>query len=444
MRIYQILSVLVYVLVALILVCETVLAIRSLSRRKQVSALNPKHPELANANQFAISIGWLGSIDSIIIVTLTRKICIGLGISDVFASLPVIASGVGSLVGITLFRPMRNHFGTRNIVSFSYLLYVFSALFCIWFSGANSIGGMCAAKIIGGIAAGILNAVLYRLPSLWKDNEAGMRTVATDTENGLLTSGILGVFAGGILAARVSYASIYMLEVATAVCFLLLSRLIFIKKESHFNHPDQAQKKMMSSRAYGFILKPAILTLLLISVLYNGIAFYYKQIVFPLFSDDLGFSEQTISDIYILVRCLIYFGFRFVEKAVLKISSRRILMGSQILLGAAFLVFLRLDTSFLWASAMLLISGILCKLVKNHGTILWNQELYRQQIKPYYANPPMMTMAGIVSAVAPGFLSLLLSFGVKVLGTVMGLSAIGFTILYGIVTWKHKESEVMQ
>lgn len=440
MTIYQSISILVYIFVAVILACEVLLAVRSLSNRKKVMLLNPGHPELANANQFALSIGWLGSIDSIVIVTLTRRMCAANGISDVFTTLPVVASSIGSIVGIELFRPLRNRFSTRNIVSFSYLLYAFSAFLCIGFAGANSIGGMCAAKTIGGVASGILNAVLYRLPSLWKDNDEGIRTVTTDTENGLLTSGILGVFAGGFLAEHVSYASIYILEAAAASCFLLIGRFMFIKKESRFNNPDREQKKDMSGRAYRFIFKPAMISLLMIFVLYNGITVYYKQIIFPLFSDDLGFSEQTISDVYILVRCLIYFGFRFIEKLIRKLNNRNILIGSQIIMGASFLIFLWLDTSFLWASAMLLITGILCKLIKNHGTVLWNRELYRQQIKPYYANPPLMAMTGLISVVAPGLLSLLLSFGVKVMGAVMGLLAIVFTVLYGLATLKNKNT----
>ncbi|MBQ0037947.1 MAG: MFS transporter [Clostridiales bacterium] len=439
MTIYQSLSILVNIFIAAILVCEALLAVRSFSNRKKVMLLNPGHPELANANQFALSIGWLGSIDSIVIVTLTRKICAANGISDVFSTLPVIASSIGSVVGIEIFRPLRNHFSTRNIVGFSYLLYAISAFLCIWCARANSIAGMCMAKIIGGIAAGILNAVLFRLPSLWKDNDEGIRTVTTDTENGLLTSGILGVFAGGFLAEHVSYASIYLLEAVTAVCFFVIGRFVFIKKESRFNKPDRAQKKDMSVRAYKFIFKPAMIALLLIFVLYNGTAVYYKQIIFPLFSDDLGFSEQTISDVYILVRCLIYFCFRFIEKLMLKINNRSILMGAQIIMGVSFLIFLWLDASFLWASAMLLITGILCKLIKNHGMVLWNRELYRQQIKSYYANPPLMAITAMVSVVAPGLLSLLLSFGVKVMGAVMGLLAIGFTVLYSLTTLKYKD-----
>lgn len=120
---YHILSIIVYILIAVIIVREVILAIRSVSHRKKVELLNPGHPELANTNQFAFSIGWLGSLDSIIIVTFSRRLCITVGISEAFASLPVIMTGIGSIIGIGLFRPFRNHIGTRSIVSFSYALY---------------------------------------------------------------------------------------------------------------------------------------------------------------------------------------------------------------------------------------------------------------------------------------------------------------------------------
>ena len=437
MNTYHILSATVYLFVAAIVICEALLAIRSFSYRKEVALLNPEHPELANANQFAFSIGWLGSLDSIIIVTFSRKICIANGVSQALASMPVIMMSIGSLIGIEMFRPLRNHIGIRNIVIFSYALYTVSAVTCIWCVGTNSFIGICTAKIICGIASGLLNAVMYRLPSLWKDNDKGIRTVTTDIENGLITSGILGVFAGGILATYVSYVSIYLLEAVTAVCFLFIGCFIFIKKESRFNKPDQTQKRDMISRAFQFIRTPVMISFLLIFILYNGVALCYKQIIFPLFSDDLGFSEQTISDMYILARCLIYFSFRFIEKLLLKVRSRNILIGSQILMGVSFLMFLRFDTSFLWASAMLFITGTLCKLIKNHGTALWNKELFDNQIKSYYANPPLMVITAIINAIAPGLLSLLLSLGVKVMGAVMGLSALCFAVIYVFATLTH-------
>lgn len=439
MNMYHILSIAVYLFVAAIIICEVLLAIQSFSRRKKVALLNPGHPELANANQFAFSIGWLGSLDSIMIVTFSRGICVASGVSEAMASLPVIMMSIGSLIGIEIFRPLRNHIGTRSIVSFSYALYTVSALMCMWCVGANTLIGICAAKVIGGIAAGLLNAVMYRLPSLWKDRDEEIRAVTTDTENGLITSGILGVFAGGMLATYVSYASIYFLQAVTAVCFFFVGRFIFVKKESRFNTPDQTQKRNMSGSAYRFIFTPAMISFLLVFSLYNGVALCYKQIIFPLFSDDLGFSEQTISDMYILVRCLIYFSFSFVERMLLKVRNRTILIGSQILMGVSFLVFLRSDTSFLWASAMLLITGTLCKLIKNHGTALWNRELFRKQIKSYYANPTLMAITAFVNAVAPGLLSLLLSLGVKVMGLVMGLSALCFAVFYALTTLNHKD-----
>lgn len=439
MNTYHILSITVYLFVAAIIICEVLLATRSFSRRKKIALLNPGHPELANTNQFAFSIGWLGSLDSIIIVTFSRRICAVSGISEAFASLPVIMTGIGSIIGIEMFRPLRNHIGTRSIVSFSYALYTVSAVICIWCVRANSLIGICAAKVVGGIAAGLLNAVMYRLPSLWKDNDEEIRTVTTDTENGLITSGILGVFAGGILATYVSYVSIYLLQAVTAVCFFFAGRRVFVKKESRFNKPDQTQKRNMSGSAVRFICTPVMISFLLIFSLYNGVVLCYKQIIFPLFSDGLGFSEQTISDMYILVRCLIYFSFSFVEKTLLRVRSRNILIGSQILMGASFLVFLWLDTSFLWASAMLLITGTLCKLIKNHGTALWNKELFNKQIKSYYANPILMAMTAIINAIAPGLLSLLLSLGVNVMGLVMGLSALCFAVFYALTTLNHND-----
>lgn len=436
MNLYRLLSVLIHVAVAAMVVCEIVQAVRSLSGRGRVALRHPGHPELANAGQFAQSIGWLGSIDSIVIVTLSRRICVSSGISQVFVSLPVIAASLGSLIGIVLYRPLRNRTGTRSIVSFAYLLYALSALACFRFAARGAFIAICLVKIAAGVASGLLNAVLFRLPSLCGDDEALMREVSTNTENGILTSGILGVFAGGLLSGRGGYASIYVLQAATAVGFLLIGRFIFVRKESRFNNPTREQKREMNGRALGFMFTPAIAALLLVSVVYNGVAMYYKQIVYPLFSDDLGFSEQIISDMYILVRCMIYFGFRFIEKLLRKADNRGILIASSLLLGASFLVFVRLDDSFIWGSAMLLITGIACKLVKNHGTVLWNQELLRQRIKPYYANPPLMALTGAVSVVAPGVLALLLAPGVRLMGAVMGVAAIGFTGLYMLATGK--------
>lgn len=439
MNAYHGLSIIVCLLIAAIIVREVLLAIRSFSYRKKVELLNPGHPELANTNQFAFSIGWLGSLDSIIIVTLSRRLCIAADISEALASLPVIMTGIGSIIGIGLFRPFRDHTGTRSIVSFSYALYTVSALICMWFVGNDSLTGICFSKIIGGVAAGLLNAVMYRLPSLWKDNDEGIRKVTTDTENGLLTAGITGVFAGGILATYVSYVSIYLVEAITAALFFFAGRFIFVKKESRFNSPDKVQKRDMSSSAVRFIFTPVMISFLLIFVVYNGVALCYKQIVFPMFSDGLGFSEQTISNMYILVRCLVYFTFGFVEKKLLNIRSRGILIGSQVLMGLTFLVFLWLDTSFLWASAMLLITGILCKLVKNHGTVLWNRELYNKQVKSYYANPILMAVTAAVNAAAPGILSLQLSFGVRLMGLVMGLTALCSAALYALMSLKNKK-----
>lgn len=434
MNTYYIISIIVYILIAIIIVREVILAIRSVSYRNKVELLNPRHPELANTNQFAFSIGWLGSLDSIIIITFSRILCITNGISEAFASLPVIMSGIGSIIGIQLYRPIRNRIGTRSIVGFSYALFAISALSCMWFVGINSLTGICFSKIIGGVAMGLLNAIMYRLPSLWKDNEEGIRTATTDTENGLLTAGILGVFAGGIIASHINYVSVYLVEAISAILYFLASRFIFIKKESSFKNFDKVQKRNLSSNAVQFILKPAMISFLLIFILYNGIALCYKQIVFPLFSDKLGFSEQEISDMYILVRCLVYFSFGFIEKLLQNVKSRSILIGSQVLMGMSFLVFLWLDTSFLWGSAMLLITGILCKLIKNHGTVLWNEELYNSQTKSYYANPILMAFTAFVNVIAPGILSLQLSLGVELMGLVMGLSALCISVLYALTS----------
>lgn len=438
MNTYRFLSIIVYPLIVAIVIREVILAFHSFSYRKKISILNPGHPELANANQFAFSIGWLGSLDSIIIVTFSQRLCIAEGISKAFASLPVIISSIGSIIGIELYRPLRNRIGTRSIVSFSYALYIVSALICMWCVSVNSLIGICFSKIIGGIAAGLLNAVMYRLPALWKDNDEGIRTVTTDTENGLLTAGILGVFVGGVLATYVSYVSIYLIEAISAILFFFCARFVFIKKESKFNNPNSAQKKDMSNDAFSLFLTPAIISFLLIAVIYNGIALSYKQIVFPLFSNGLGFCEQTISNMYVIARCFIYFSFGFVEKLLFKVKSHSILIISQILLGLSFFAFLWFEGSFLWASIMLLITGILCKLIKNHGMILWNRELYNRQIKPYYANPILMGIIAVVNAVAPGILSLQLSLGVKNMGVIMGLSALLFAVFYLLTTLNYK------
>ena len=436
---YHILSIIANLLILAIIIRETLLAVRSFSYRKKVALLKPQHPELANANQFAFSIGWLGSLDSIIIVTFSRRLCIASGISEAFTSLPIIIAGIGSVIGIELFRPFRNHIGTRSIVSISYALYIVSALICMWCISVNSLIGICFAKILAGIAAGLLNAAMYRLPSLWKDNEDEVRRITTDIESGLLTAGILGVFAGGIIATYASYAAIYLVEAITSVIFFFVGRRIFIKKQNRFNNFDKDQKRELNSNAIKFILAPAIISLLLIFILYNGVALCYKQIVFPMFSDKLGFSEQIISNMYILMRCLIYFSFGFIEKMLLNVQSRSILIGSQILMGLSFLVFLWLDTSFIWASAMLLITGILCKLIKNHGTILWNRELYDKQIKFYYATPILMMITAGVNVIAPSILSLQLSIGVKTMGLVMSLAALCTASLYALLSLKHKD-----
>ena len=438
MNTYHGFSIIVCLLIAVIIIRETVATIRSFSYRKKVKLINPGHPELANTNQFAFSIGWLGSLDSIIIVTFSRRLCIAEGISEAFASLPVIMTGIGSIIGIGLFRPFRNHIGTRSIVSFSYALYTVSALTCMWYVSTNLLTGIFFSKLIGGIAAGLLNAVMYRLPSLWKNNDEGIRKVTTDTENGLLTSGILGVFAGGILATYASYVTIYLAEAISAVLFFFAGRFIFIKKESKFNNPNAAQKRDMNSSAVRLFITPVIISFSLIAVLYNGTALSYKQIVFPMFSDELGFSDQTISDMYVLVRCLVYFSFGLVEKLLQKAKSRSIFIGSQVLMGLSFLVFLWFDKSFLWASAMLLITGILCKLIKNHGMILWNRELYDRQVKSYYANPILMAITAVINTIAPGILSLQLSWGVKIMGLIMGMSAFCFAIFY-VLTILHRK-----
>ena len=411
------LSILITVLSVLMLldfsVFELRAFVRALAQRKKLLARNAEHAEYVFARSLAFITVLASCCDSALGTIVISNLLVGTPHegNTVFIGICSLTYGGGCVVGTILFgrvakcKKIKNHILGCAIVSF---IACGASAFGVY---VGSLGVYLVGKFVSTTFILILYTYACNLSMFASDEERA--TINRDISAAVISGTTIAVLAGGWASEFLGNWAIYGVQLVfvvisiAAVCFLIPKNVALNASKDEEGSP--ANEHFGVKQLIKVTFSPSVMCIL-ICVFSINMANGYRSFVFPLFANQAGINDSTVSALVALTSALIFLLVPLMDKIESKIGSAYMLAGGIGLLACSYLFFL-VDSSIVWAIIALFLVTMFGK-VASPSSVTVFQENVRKQNCPYSTSTTIYQLAQnlIILARTP-ILGALLVFG---------------------------------
>lgn len=396
-------------------------------------------------------------------------------IDNLFAGIPITVAALSLVLGIALFYKLEKFFTARFMFLFSNIGLIVGMCITIWACSKYSFISFTLAKMLTGFFIGVLQAELYSMAVLEKDEDKRHSLVSSIGRTKMPAS-IISAIICGYCAQHFDYSYVYNFA---AVCAFLLfifgllvipknkflvkkgvrsinnvftldyiknsSKIFNLGRNDSYSSVDdndlndfkykKSNKKLSKKEILKWLLSPQIIVLILFVFVPYTATQGYKSYLFPLYSSSMGIDKNIISIIYSLATA---FGFI----AVLPLSSfankydrwTRVI-GSLFALGFIFVLFVansRID----WAIIVMFLSITILKLFGTASRMLWMRHCKYHNLDILQLQPIMFFIEEVCKALQVVVFSIFLFVGGNQACFMFGVFCIISAIIFAVVSYK--------
>lgn len=236
--------------------------------------------------------------NSVLLVIISKDILINIGLeSDTFLiGLPAIFMSFGTFFSQALFDFFKTKLSIKNCALLFCLFQVLFFGICIYSIQANNFILFCIATFFSSLFIIALGGLLGNLPLLSEDQKLRF-SLFNDRSMATISGNIVSVFICGLLAQFLGNFTIYCFAIFISIILILLICVYFPKNE--FSSKNSKKNINYSAKdLLKVIFKPIFIMFILLVLLPDSISCGFKNFVFPLIGDTLGFNKVLISNLF--------------------------------------------------------------------------------------------------------------------------------------------------
>lgn len=415
---------------------EVMAFIRGLSQKGEASLRHEEHTELYNLRSIGFLTRLVIAFDSVLLVLITQDMLSAGTYPDgsiaILTALPTTLMGIGLTLGSILYTWLAGRVTVKKLCVFGSIFMTLSYVAITYSVITNNYILFCIFKFTGSVSNNIIYGVISSMPNQ-TDDETKRYTAFQELGLGGLSSGILGALLGGFLADRIGNASLYALSV---ILLIIVGIFLFVvlPKNTYYVSSKAREKRSLKPYIRLFFSPTMIAFLLFLEIPFQTI-YGYKNFLFPIYSSALSMPKIYVSSFVVIAKLITILISDGVRKISIRFDYWKVVVVGMASLGVFFLGF-SLNSTIVWAVAMLLIASIMDKAMSPAKSMLMPRVAKDRGLDVAESGNILYIIEQFASSTKEIILSFFLLFGNSMACTVVGIFYIISIFLFALITRK--------
>jgi predicted MFS family arabinose efflux permease len=367
--------------------------------------------------------------------------------SALSSALPLSASLICCLFSSAAGAKFVERLGTRRALNGGILMTGAGRLFCFWGVARGDYGLLLAGMGLAGAGMGVITLACDAVILFCEEEERN--TLFANFNAGILSGVVTGVSIGSYVAKFFGYAAVFAFSAAVVFLVLLFgyrSVPYGIDGEAEIDAPRIPVKKEPEPAvpARRFWMDRDVMSFFSLSMFPFLVIMYYKEYVFPLYADELGYSDITVGQVLLFSgAAAIWLGPPVMEFLLRHLGGKRANVAADALYIAGILVF-AVAPSFETAVF------VTCVTTAAAGFGLTTQTIYFTNLKPvhHYGHNRAMgafnAADSLFQSAGPILFGALLPLGYRNACALVGIVGAVFLVLFLLLNRGRNTQELNQ
>lgn len=333
-------------------------------------------------------------------------------------SLPVSLMGVGFLVGGIVSAALLKKYNAKKVLLSANVLEIAFLLGETWAVYSGNVPLLLIFMLLMTICNEI--SVYYaRGYALTAPSDDLRRECNVGVKSAELSAYAVITILAGYAVNRFGNYAVYLIALIPALISLAIVCLHKIEDRRTAGTVGAEGKGGIKERLR-FLLAPRIVLFFFCALIVSELLRGYKSYVFPLFADQGGISKASISNIQVFSKAMLFFLLPLLNRFQKKLGDRNIIILSNLVLGAVFLMFL-FNQSVIWAAVTLIFTYIASKGISLGWLSVWQKYALDNNVDIRTAQSSTSNLQQAVNMCSTPVLSWLLGFGQIASCTILGV-----------------------